>query len=165
MNRVTLLLLITSFLLNISQAIETTSLAAVPNPGQPTDVVCIQIVCPDPGVDDPTQCPERCNGKCHTIQNACCPQSQVAVCDDDPNATSGVVPTTSGGNSEPTSSASPVPTGSGSASDGGSASVTSSAGGNASASTNPEESSSNGLKLPYFVLPLFIVLVTKLLFL
>ncbi|KAI7858735.1 hypothetical protein BDC45DRAFT_497515 [Circinella umbellata] len=166
MYRATLLLLIVCFLLNVSRAIDPTSLP-VPSPGQPTDVVCIQIICPDPGVD-PNHCPERCHGKCRIIENACCPESQIAVCADDPDITSGLVPTSSGGDNEPTGSVTALPTESGSASDGGSTAIGSSSG--TSSSPNPDtttnpESSSNGLKLPYFVAPLFIILITKLLFL
>ncbi|KAI9246481.1 hypothetical protein BDA99DRAFT_526987 [Phascolomyces articulosus] len=167
MYRLTLFLFITScFLLSLTRAIETTSLPFAPNPS-PTGVICIQVVCPDPGVDDPNYCPERCNGNCKTIQNACCPQSQVAVCADDP--TSAISPPASSGPS-PTASV-PSDSASSPATSSSSSPVIASSPAPAettNASPNPEEggASKYGLKnTHYFVVPLFIILVTKLLLL
>ncbi|KAI9488462.1 hypothetical protein BDB00DRAFT_848124 [Zychaea mexicana] len=155
------------------RAIETTSLPGTPV--SPSGVVCIQVVCPDPGVDGSATCPERCNGNCNIIQNACCPQNSVAVCADEAGAssgagqpqasstTSGPVPTavsssssshivasSSPSSSLPASSASPPP-----------AETTDST----SSTEETPEGSSDSLKLPFFVLPLFMILVTKLLLL
>ncbi|KAI8149820.1 hypothetical protein BJV82DRAFT_573065 [Fennellomyces sp. T-0311] len=164
MYRLTVLLLIASWLLAAHGVIETTSLPGTPI--APSGTVCIQIICPDPGDGDPTICPERCNGACTTITNACCPQSEVAICAGEPTPGVSTVPTAS--SPAPTSASSPAESSPAESSSSIQSSPASSASSPPADTTDGSENSEDGttaLALPYYVLPLVLILVTKLLLL